>query len=662
MAFDLPLHLQVAILGADGNPVGSGLMLDDAHILTCAHVVRMATGIEDQDPPPPYDRDINIQTLPWQGNTLPTARLMPGAWERTSVVPGDKGLRDLALLKLSAPLANVRHGWGLYPGAHVPKAPVTLFAFPEGQIAGVRSDIILKGVVGDGWWQVDNTPAAQFKIAPGFSGSPVFEPSIERVLGLVAEADRGAARVGFLIPGSILLAFLADVVGQDFADRFRASAALHGAPDLPKKLVQRTAVVQGIARMLSGDNPTVGLVGLRGMGGIGKTVAARLLADDPTIRHRYHDGIFWRTVGENGKQGKEEDVRDQQQELLKDLGGQTRGSSSSIDDLRDAITKELDGRKVLLVIDDVWTSNDVRAFSIRAEGCAVLFTSRKASGFERNDVPIKNIELLEEPEAEELFRAYVGIADNVELKYIQRKILGHCNRHALGVVVAGSMVGRRPKQATLILDRFEKADVSRIVAAVPEYRRSNDYPRQETSLYILLQTTSGFLDDRDKSFLDHFAIFPEDTQIPMAAIELLGPMAKLDDLEVEQCVESLDDAALLTLHRNVEPPYVTLHDLQRDFVVCKAEERGETGESHAALIKAFRDRYGHGKLYAEEPNYPSYLRRFMILHLLKAGMATEALELLIDPDWIAHRLRVQDPVWEIIRDYDLGLADTGGPP
>ena len=440
MASDLPLRLQVAILGTDGNPVGSGLVLDKTHILTCAHVVRMAAGIKDQNAPPPYNRDVDVQTLPWHGDPPTAARLVPGAWKPTSVTPGDKGVRDLALLKLSAPLAGVGSGWGLYPGAHVPKAAVTLFAFPEGQIAGVRSDIILKGVVGDNWWQADNTPAAQYKIQPGFSGSPVFEPAIERVLGLVAEADRGAARVGFLIPGSILLAFLADVAGPDFADRFRAPAPLHGAPELPKKLVRRTAVIRGIAGMLLGDNPTVGLVGLRGMGGIGKTVAARLLADDPAIRRRYHDGIFWRIAGENLK---EEEIKDRQRGLLDALGGHAPGAAS-IDELRDAITKELDGRKVLIVVDDVWTPNDVRAFSIRADGCAVLFTSRKTRGFELNGVSIKNIELLDEPEAEGLFRAYAGIADNVALTDPQRKILGHCNRHALGVVVAGSMVGRYP--------------------------------------------------------------------------------------------------------------------------------------------------------------------------------------------------------------------------
>lgn len=162
MASDLPLYLQMAILGPDEQPVGSGLLLDREHILTCAHVVRMAAGIKEEQPP--YDRDFDVRTLPWRDNTPVAARLVRDAWKPTPVTPGDRGMRDLALLRLSAPLAAGTCGWGIYPGAHVPKAPVTLFAFPKDQPAGVRSDIIFKGSVADGWWQADNTPAAQYKI------------------------------------------------------------------------------------------------------------------------------------------------------------------------------------------------------------------------------------------------------------------------------------------------------------------------------------------------------------------------------------------------------------------------------------------------------------------------------------------------------------------
>jgi hypothetical protein len=145
----------------------------------------------------------------------------------------------------------------------------------------------------------------------------------------------------------------------------------------------------------------------------------------------------------------------------------------------------------------------------------------------------------------------------------------------------------------------------------------------------------------------------------MLAIELLGPMVNLDRVGLVKCVKNLDNAALLTFHRNAEESssYVTLHDLQRDFVVHQSKSN-ENRKCHSALVEAFRDRYR--KLYTDVPNCPSYLRRFMVHHLVKADMIEEALALLIDPDWISHRLAAKDPVWEIIRDYDLGLSSQSG--
>ena len=104
------------------------------------------------------------------------------------------------------------------------------------------------------------------------------------MLGLMAENDLGGARVGFFIPGSVLFKILAEVgdkIGKpDFANKFRARAALFDAPDLPRKLLPRKPLVQSIADTVLGESKApVGVLGLRGMGGIGKTLVARLLIE-----------------------------------------------------------------------------------------------------------------------------------------------------------------------------------------------------------------------------------------------------------------------------------------------------------------------------------------------------------------------------------------------
>jgi hypothetical protein len=655
MAIDLPLDLQVAIVNPSGVPAGSGLILDTHHILTCAHVILTVTGGKAADPPP-WDSDIDFRFLPWRSGEQPRARLVRNAWKATEGVPGDSGLRDLALLRVEKPLPSPTEYWRIYPGVHVPRSRVTILAFPEGQSAGIRADIIFKGEVADGWWQADNTPEAQYKIQPGFSGCPLFEPNTERVLGLIAEAERGGPRVGFLIPGSVLLKFLREVgdkLGQpEFADQFRARAPLFDVPDLPRNLLCRETLVQSVTDMVLGESKAaVGLVGLRGMGGIGKTVVARLLVEHDTVRRRFHDGVYWLTVGENKSLTEVESL---QQKLLTRLSGKSR-ADLTLDGLREAIVKELEGQSVLLVVDDVWTPNDVHAFDIRRKGCAVVFTSRKRSGFDAHGVTVKDVEFLSETEAETLFRDHAGLGVDAPLVEAQRQILGHCNRHVLGVVVAGSMVRKHPQKATFILDRLERADVRRIVASVPEYRRSSAYPGQETSLFRMLQTSFDLLEDGQKGLFADFGIFREDTPIPAEAVELLGFAAGLDELETDESVKSLDDASLLTYHEGEQlgSPYVTLHDLQRDFAVCLAQD---LRASHARFVDAYRKRFGGSFYDANGRSNMKYFRKFMIHHLLGAGLIEEALTLLIDPDWLAHRLAAKDQILEIIGDYDRGIA------
>ena len=80
----------------------------------------------------------------------------------------------------------------------------------------------------------------------------------------------------------------------DLAEKVRARALVRNAPELPRKLTRRGPLVDSVKAMLGSDSTTVGLVGLRGMDGIGKSVAARLVADDDWVRRRFR--IRWPTT------------------------------------------------------------------------------------------------------------------------------------------------------------------------------------------------------------------------------------------------------------------------------------------------------------------------------------------------------------------------------
>ena len=68
-----------------------------------------------------------------------------------------------------------------------------------------------------------------------------------------------------------------------------------------RQCVRRDADVDALAASLTGGlKPTTALLGLRGMGGVGKTMLAAAVLSEGSVREYYRDGILWLPVGLNG--------------------------------------------------------------------------------------------------------------------------------------------------------------------------------------------------------------------------------------------------------------------------------------------------------------------------------------------------------------------------
>jgi hypothetical protein len=221
------------------------------------------------------------------------------------------------------------------------------------------------------------------------------------------------------------------------------------------------------------------------------------------------------------------------------------------------------------------------------------------------------------------------------------------------------MVAQYPTESELILERFDRASVEEIVASVTDYRRSQAFPDQETSLFRIMSVSLDFLRDSERKYLQWLAIFPDDTPIPPAAIEILASKWA-DRLACRQIIARLDDAALLTFHLDPEDPEratITMHDLQRDFVrfLNKSPEI-----DHRALIDGLEIWFG-GRLFADSDRPGAeYFRRFLVHHFIGAGRSDDLFDVLTDPGWIEHRLRAGDQVFDLIADYDRALASEQG--
>src|SRR6185312_17315241 len=95
---------------------------------------------------------------------------------------------------------------------------------------------------------------------------------------------------------------------------------------------------------------------------------------------------------------------------------------------------------------------------------------------------------------------------------------------------------------------------------------------------------------------------------------------------------------------NAEESTITMHDLQRDFV----RFLNKTPETdHRALVAGLEARFS-GHLFADcDRPGGGYFRRFMVHHLIGASRHDDLFDMLVDPDWIEHRLRAGDQVFDL---------------
>ena len=86
-------------------------------------------------------------------------------------------------------------------------------------------------------------------------------------------------------------------------------------PKPPLKYLPRPDQLESLVALLLSDRPeAVGVVGVQGMGGIGKSVLAAAAVGEKRLHKKFPDGIYWLTVGQSP------DIVAIQRQLARDLG------------------------------------------------------------------------------------------------------------------------------------------------------------------------------------------------------------------------------------------------------------------------------------------------------------------------------------------------------
>jgi hypothetical protein len=173
-----PDAFTVRLLTEDGTPVGIGVLVGDRHVLTCAHVVNAALGLNaNEQPKPDGIVTLDFPLLP----TTPRAMARIDLW-LPPPRPGAAG-DDVAGLVLTQALAAAKPVRLAVDPAR-PGTRVRVFGCPRGRPDGKWVEATVQGSVLGSRVQLEARSAE--RVEQGFSGSPVFDETIGQVVGLIS--------------------------------------------------------------------------------------------------------------------------------------------------------------------------------------------------------------------------------------------------------------------------------------------------------------------------------------------------------------------------------------------------------------------------------------------------------------------------------------------
>ncbi|MFC7380766.1 trypsin-like peptidase domain-containing protein [Sphaerisporangium rhizosphaerae] len=186
---------------AGSGTCGAGVLIDDRHVLTCAHVVNAALGrhaTERSRPAEPVELDFPIAA----GGARFRAWVTDDGW--FPIEDDERG--DVAILEL-----RITPPDGTAPAELTERAErgtaVRAYGYPPGLDTGVWAVSYEVGDPGGPEWvQLDATRAVGRRIQRGFSGAAVERDDTGQVVGIaVTEDGDDGAKVAWMLPVSALL-------------------------------------------------------------------------------------------------------------------------------------------------------------------------------------------------------------------------------------------------------------------------------------------------------------------------------------------------------------------------------------------------------------------------------------------------------------------------
>ncbi|XP_052288567.1 probable disease resistance protein At1g61300 [Citrus sinensis] len=319
-----------------------------------------------------------------------------------------------------------------------------------------------------------------------------------------------------------------------------------------------------IIEALKKDN--IKMVGLHGVGGVGKTTLAKVVGNR-LRQEKIFDEVGIATVSQDPN------IKNVQSELVESLGR----ALDEVDEKKRAdrlrlMFSESKGRKILIILDDVWKELDLETVGIPANCCKILLTTRLQQVCDRMgcDTRIK-LDALDQAEGLNLLREHAGIdvADKA-LTDVSKRVADECKGLPLAIKAVGSALrGNTADQWNLALEKLQNAKLDKI----------EGIDKDSQDVYGCLKFSYDYLNGEDsRSCFLLCSLFPQDYKIDLE--DLLGYAVGLVWYQAESIekarsllrgtIKGLKDSSLLL--DTDDDRFVKMHDVVRDVALWIGSE------------------------------------------------------------------------------------------
>ncbi|NKE58117.1 hypothetical protein FXN61_15275 [Lentzea sp. PSKA42] len=407
-----------------------------------------------------------------------------------------------------------------------------------------------------------------------------------------------------------------------------------GAPAVTSAsgIVARPELSGKIVRLLlgTGSRKVAITTGLWGAGGFGKTTLAKEICANDEIEAAFAGNIWWVTIGQEVRGAA---LADTINGVIKSVERQNPGFTQpeQAGMYLGALLKER-GRS-LLVVDDVWTAEQLRPFLDAGRGCTLLVTTRFPDLLPDDAEPVE-VDQMRPEQARALMSS--GIAELPDS--VSESLLEITGRWPLALSLANAALRRAARSGADVTETAQKL-LRSLQDLGPAALDVTDAARRDRTVATTLESSLGLLGERRDRVVE-LAIFPEDTEIPRDLIALLWRRtAGLSSDETDRLCAEIVDLSLATGQRRVR-----LHDVIRSYL------RHECGLDrltvlHNALLDAVAatlppDPAGWWQIPGEQ----EHLWRTLAYHLTGAQRTEELAALVEAPAWLIGKLRRFGPV------------------